>query len=131
MVHSIIINKAKHNLGASSNIKARAKELRKSMTCQEKILWSFLRNRQIHGKHFRRQHPYGIYILDFYCFEVNLAIEVDGLIHQDRQQYDNERTEYLESSGMKVLRFDNEDIDSRIDWVLSKIQTILTDLPCS
>jgi very-short-patch-repair endonuclease len=125
MVRSNIISRAKHNLGASLNIKAKALELRKSMTVQEKILWRYLRKRQIQGKHFRRQYPFGIYILDFYCFEVNLAIEVDGPIHQNREQYDKERTEYLESSGMKVLRFDNDDIETRIEWVLGKINSIL------
>jgi very-short-patch-repair endonuclease len=131
MIRSNVINKANHNLGASINIKAKALELRKSMTVQEKILWRYLRNRQIQGKHFRRQHPYGIYILDFYCFEANLAIEVDGPIHQNHEQYDKERTEYLESSGMKGLRFDNDDVETRIEWVLSKITSILTEIKSS
>ena len=50
--------------------------------------------------YFRRQHPYGIYILDFFCFEANLVIEVDGLIHLSKHEYDLERTKYLESSGL-------------------------------
>lgn len=131
MVYSKLINNSKQNHGAGSRIKAKARELRKKQTKQEKILWEYLRDRKILGKYFRRQHPYGIYILDFYCFESSLVIEVDGLIHLNSQEYDKERTEYLESSGLKVLRFDNDDIDSRIEWVLSKINSIITEIPDS
>ena len=131
MVYSKIINEAKQNHGAGSRIKAKARELRKKPTKQEKILWEYLRDRQMLGMYFRRQHPYGIYILDFYCFESSLVIEVDGLIHLKSQEYDKERTEYLESSGLKVIRFDNDDIDSKIEWVLTKIHSILTEIPRS
>ncbi len=75
--------------------------------------------------YFRRQHPYGIYILDFYCFEANLAIEVDGKIHLSKKEYDDERTRFLESSGLRVLRFENSDIESRIDWVIKVINQYL------
>ena len=71
--------------------------------------------------YFRRQHPYGIYISDFYCFEENLVIEIDGMIHLSHHDYDLERTEYLKSTGLRVLRFKNFDIENRIEWVLSKI----------
>ena len=128
MVHSKIISEAKQNFGADLNIKSKARELRKKMTDQEKILWSFIRKRQL-GIHFRRQHPYGIYILDFYCFEANLGIEVDGMIHLKRLDYDKERTKYLKSSGLKVIRFNNKDIENRIEWVLDKIRAYLIDLP--
>jgi very-short-patch-repair endonuclease len=123
MNYSKIINKAKQNLGADLNIKSKARQLRKRMTEQEKILWKHIRGRKQNGMYFRRQHPYGIYILDFYCFEANLVIEIDGMIHLNHHDYDIERTEYLESSGLKVLRFKNMDIESRIEWVLSKINT--------
>jgi very-short-patch-repair endonuclease len=118
-----LINEAKQNLGANINIKSKARELRKRMTEQEKVLWNHLRGRKQNGMYFRRQHPYGIYILDFYCFEENLVIEIDGKVHLSRHDYDIERTEYLESSGLKVLRFKNEDIVNRIEWVLNKINT--------
>ena len=81
--------------------------------------------------YFRRQHPYGIYILDFYCFESNLAIEIDGLIHLKRLDYDEERTKYLESTGLRVIRFNNEDIENRIEYVLDKIRSCLVKLPPS
>ncbi|MGD0756154.1 MAG: endonuclease domain-containing protein [Bacteroidales bacterium] len=103
-------------------MKNKARELRKKMTEPEKILWSHLRKRNQHGLYFRRQHPYGIYILDFYCFEANLVIEIDGIIHLSRHTYDIERTKYLKSSGLSVLRFNNNDIETRIEWVLEKIK---------
>jgi len=126
MVYSRIITEAKQNFGASLNIRNKARELRSNMTGSELILWDHIRKRKLNGVHFRRQHPYGIYILDFYCFEVNLAIEIDGPIHLDQQEYDMERTKDLESSGMKVIRFTNRDIEERIDWVLEKIKSNLT-----
>lgn len=122
MVYSKIIVEAKQNFGASGSIKSRARELRKTMTPAEKLLWDCLRKRQLNGMHFRKQHPYGIYILDFYCFKANLAIEIDGLIHLKRKAYDKERAEFLESSGLKVLRFKNKDIEKRIEWVIKEIK---------
>jgi len=120
-----IINESKHTHGADLNIKSKAKSLRKRLTVQEEKLWKMIKNRQLQGKHFRKQHPYGIYILDFYCFEASLAIEVDGEIHISREEYDNERTEYLESTGLKIIRFTNEDIEQRIDRVLLIISQYL------
>jgi len=99
------------------------------MTETEKILWRKLRKKQQNGIYFRRQHPYNIYILDFYCFQANLVIEVDGPIHDMTIEYDSERTRFLESSGLKVLRFTNEDIESRIDWVLELINGYLISNP--
>jgi very-short-patch-repair endonuclease len=131
MIHSRIINESKQNLGANSNIKNKARELRKSMTEPEKILWSHLRKRKQDGIYFRRQHPFGIYILDLFCFEANLVIEIDGMIHLSRRDYDIERTKYLESSGLKVIRFYNRDIENRIEWVLDEISSFLVQLPHS
>jgi very-short-patch-repair endonuclease len=124
-----IINEAKHNFGASLNLKSKAQELRKKMTEPEKILWSHLRKRKQNGLYFRRQHPYGIYVLDFYCFEVNLVIEIDGMIHLSCRAYDIERTKYLKSSGLKVIRFNNKDIETPIGWVLENINNYINNLP--
>ena len=125
MMYSRRVVESLQNHGASKNIKAKAKELRKDMTESERILWNYLRRNQQNGMYFRRQHPYGIYILDYYCFEANLAVEVDGKIHLDQKEYDLERTKYLESSGLNVLRIKNEDIEDRIDWVIELINTFL------
>jgi very-short-patch-repair endonuclease len=125
MKYRRIINEAKQNLGASPNIKARAKDLRMHMTAAENLLWKQLRRKQQNGKYFRRQHPYGIYILDFYCFEADLVIELDGGVHIGKKEYDEERTKYLESSGLNVLRFKNEEIETKIDWALVEINKYL------
>jgi len=126
MVHSSIITKGKQNLGASFNIKNKAKELRRNLTKTEKILWNHLRKKQQNGMYFRRQHPYGIYILDFYCFKANLAIEVDGDIHLYRKEYDEERNRYLESSGLRVLRFSNEEVEKQIEFVIDVINKYIS-----
>jgi very-short-patch-repair endonuclease len=123
------VNTAKQSLDANAAIKDKSKKLRKKMTETEKILWSKIRNRKVNGKYFRRQHPYGIYILDFFCFEANLVIEVDGLIHLSKHEYDLERTIYLESSGLTIIRFRNADIENRIEWVLEKIQQVVDPFP--
>lgn len=75
--------------------------------------------------HFRHQHPYGIYIIDFFCSKANLAIEVDGEIHKFKREYDRERIKYLEESGLKVLRFTNADVENNIEGVIKKIQSAL------
>ncbi len=88
-----------------------AREMRKKATDAETLLWQLLRNRQLAGSKFRRQHPFPPYILDFYCNELRLAIEVDGGHHTNSeiQRYDQRRTAFLEENGIRVLRFwDNE-----------------------
>jgi very-short-patch-repair endonuclease len=125
----IRVNRAKQSLDANAAIKDKAKKLRKKMTEEEKILWSKIRNRKVNGMYFRRQHPYGNYILDFFCFKANLVIEVDGLIHLSKHEYDLERTKYLESSGLTIIRFRNADIENRIEWVLEKIQGVVDPFP--
>ena len=125
MTFQKIVTEGKQNHGASLNIKDKARGLRKNMTSTEKTLWSRLRRRNQNGVYFRRQHPFGIYILDFYCFEANLAIEIDGEIHLAQKEYDKERTDYLVSSGLKVLRFKNEDVENRLEWVIDTINEYL------
>jgi len=113
--------------GASAETKARAAELRKNMTYAEKILWQKLNNRKIFGLKFRRQHPVDIFILDFYCHERKLAIEVDGGIHNqiDQKEWDENRTFELEEFGIKVLRFENEDVIHQTNKVIEFIEGYL------
>jgi very-short-patch-repair endonuclease len=87
----------------------RARTLRKKETWAEKLMWRWLRDRRFGGYKFRRQHPKGIYHLDFFCEEASLAIELDGSGHghPDRQSHDAEREKFLTSQGIKVLRFWN------------------------
>jgi len=122
MVFSKIISESKHSHGADLSIKAKAQELRKNMTPAEIILWEYLRKKRVNNMHFRRQHPYGIYIIDFFCSKANLAIEVDGEIHKFKNEYDAERTQYLEESGIKVIRFSNFDVEKNIEKVIERIK---------
>lgn len=123
MVFSGIILEANQSHGANASIKSKAKELRKNPTSTEKELWKYVRNGQICGMYFRKQHPFGIYILDFYSFKANLVIEIDGPIHLLQKDYDDERDKFLKSTGLTVLRFTNRDIEKRLEWVLSRIKS--------
>ncbi|MCD4696087.1 MAG: endonuclease domain-containing protein [Bacteroidales bacterium] len=109
--------------GASPVIFKRASELRKNMTEAEKILWSALRRKQILGKRFRRQHPISTFIVDFYCHETKLIIEVDGSIHnvEEQKEYDLGRNEELEQLGLKIIRFTNEQVFQNLDQVTKEI----------
>jgi very-short-patch-repair endonuclease len=97
------------------------RRLRSNMTDAEQRLWRFLRRMQMSGFKFRRQHPFGDYIIDFVCLEAMLAIEVDGGQHDAQQAEDAARTEYLERAGFRVLRFWNNEIISEIDSVTAVI----------
>ena len=94
----------------------RARDLRKSSTKAERALWSQLRDRQLDGHKFRRQQPIGPYIVDFFCLERNLVVEVDG--GQHAPEVDERRTAFLEGAGYRVLRFWNEEVLESMDGVL-------------
>lgn len=98
-----------------------AKILRREQTAAEKELWGRLRNRALGGLKFRRQQPVGNYIVDFFCAERSLIIEVDGASHIGRRDNDRKRQRWLESEGYKVLRIMNTDVHRRIDVVLGEI----------
>ncbi|HEU5289117.1 MAG TPA: endonuclease domain-containing protein [Cyclobacteriaceae bacterium] len=102
----------------------RARLLRLNVTSAEKELWRHIRKKQLDGLRFRRQHPVDQFILDFYCHEALLAIEVDGPIHQQREQkmYDQEREIIIEGFGIKIIRFKNEDVFTSLPDVLNKIK---------
>jgi very-short-patch-repair endonuclease len=104
----------------------RGRELRKESTEAEQILWKFLRNRKLHGLKFRRQYQAGKFILDFYCAEKKLCIEVDGGIHQEpiQKERDVERSAELGLAGIKVIRFKNEEIRKNIGEVLKRIGAV-------
>lgn len=114
-------------------ILARAREMRHPQTRSETTLWHVLRNRQT-GFKFRRQHPIERFIVDFYCAEATLLIEVDGESHlePDQEEYDKARTEYLEGLGYKLIRFTNNDvrynINAVVDKILQTIETRITEL---
>ncbi|MCS5489014.1 endonuclease domain-containing protein [Algoriphagus limi] len=114
--------------GASPEIQIRARELRKEMTPAEKVLWNFLKNKSLEGFKFRRQHPIKNYIVDFYCHQQKLVIEVYGSVHDqmDQKEYDSGRTSVLEEFGLKVIRFRNEEILDNFQSVIERISKGLT-----
>ena len=111
-----------------------ARELRKNLTVAEELLWQILRNRKLNNWKFRRQHPINkSYILDFYCAETKVAIELDGANHaqKDQKEYDDNRSAVLKELGIRVVRFSNEEALNDIKNVLEKIVefTSLARLP--
>lgn len=113
--------------GTSQELKQIVRNIRKEPTFSEKKLWMHLRNKQLDGIKFRRQHPVGGFIVDFYCPSARLAIELDGGVHVDSEQasYDLLRQKELAEQGVKVIRFWNSEVDGKIDAVL---QTILAEV---
>jgi very-short-patch-repair endonuclease len=105
-------------------LKERRKLFRKNNTNEETILWNYLRNKRL-GKRFRRQFGMGQFIVDFYCHELKLIIELDGIQHQNRLEYDQEREWFLESQGNTILRFPNYAIHGNLQEVLEIIQSYL------
>ncbi len=109
------------------DLKERARYMRQNPTEAEQILWQRLRHRRIKGYRFRRQHPIVRYIVDFYCAEAKLVIEVDGSIHSEpgHAEYDAERQKFLEHLGLRVLRFLNAEVMLKTDAVIAVIAAAL------
>ena len=106
-------------------VKDLAREQRLKLTQSEQLLWSGLRNKQLHGYRFRCQHPIHRYILDFYCHKAMLAIEIDGDIHKYQKSYDNYRDDFIASIGITTLRFSDKEVLNEIDDVIDQIGCIL------
>ncbi|HOD15319.1 MAG TPA: endonuclease domain-containing protein [Spirochaetota bacterium] len=102
-----------------------ARDLRNNLTECERLLWERLKRKQVAGCKFRCQHPIYRYILDFYCHEKHLAIEIDGDVHKDRKDYDDYRDEFIMSMGIKTLRFSNRNIKQNIDRVIYEVEAEL------
>ena len=111
-------------------IKKITQKLRHNVTPEEKRLWKYLRRKQLDGRKFLRQHAiiydsvgdeHFFYVPDFYCFKENIAIELDGKIHEFTKEKDNRRDGILKDRGIKVLRFKNEELDN-IDGILERIK---------
>ncbi len=107
-------------------MRIRARQLRRDATFPERVLWGLLRDRRLNGVKFRRQHPIGPYVVDFYCSSHGLVVELDGNSHADRGREDLERQHYLESvAGLRVLRLGNDDVlDDRESVVLSVLRAL-------
>lgn len=95
-------------------MKEKARELRKNQTDAEQVLWQILRAKQVKGLKFRRQHPIPPYIVDFVCTKKKLIIELDGGQHAEAINYDEKRTQFLESKGYTVIRFWNNEVLTNI-----------------
>ncbi len=104
-----------------ARLKPLARQMRREPTPTEELLWQRLRGRQLQGLKFRRQHPLERFVLDFYCPDVRLAVEVDGPVHQYLREEDALRAEFLASQGVRVLRFSNEAVLDSTDKVIQTI----------
>ncbi len=102
-----------------------AREQRQNPTRAEEALWEVLRDRPL-GMKFRRQHPIGKFVLDFYCEEARLAVEIDGPDHAAQANYDDWRDEQLGQRGIRVLRIASEDVEKDMRRVLERIKARLT-----
>ena len=107
----------------------RAKEFRRNMTPAEKSLWERLRNNRLEGFHFRRQQVIGGFIADYYCNSVKLVIEVDGGIHKNTHERDEEREKIIKSKGIRVIRVTNGEIETDIEAVLNRILDYCREIP--
>jgi very-short-patch-repair endonuclease len=123
--HSPLKKGETHNIVIGQKVTSikiqRAKELRRQMTQEEKILWQHLRANHLNGLHFRRQQIIDGFIADFYCHAARLVIEVDGKIHQQQAEYDAERDRVLSARGLRLLRIKNEEVRQNLNSVLVRI----------
>jgi len=94
------------------------------MTPAERRLWQHLRRKQLGGLRFRRQHPIGRFIVDFYCAEHRLIVEIDGDVHAGQVGYDRARDEWLEERGYRIVHFTNREVECHLSRVLEAIRTV-------
>ncbi|MBO4683618.1 MAG: endonuclease domain-containing protein [Alphaproteobacteria bacterium] len=106
---------------ANKSLRGRARELRKNSTLAEVLFWNVVKNKQLNGLDFDRQKVIGNYIVDFYCPQLNVVIEIDGCSHATKQEYDKSRDEYLKSLGMHILHVYDEDVKRDMDGVLRMV----------
>jgi very-short-patch-repair endonuclease len=107
--------------GTEPEVTAAARRLRQNLTPAEQILWKALERRQLGGLRFRCQHAIGSFIVDFYCPQCRLIIELDGAIHDQQAEYDTSRTEQFNHYGYKVIRFRNYEVMNNLETVLHRI----------
>ena len=110
--------------GAPAEIFQIAETLRRDMTVTEKIIWEHVCKSRL-GVRIRRQHPVWKFIADFYCHELKLIIEIDGGIHlcSERKDYDISRDVILKEFGIEIIRFTNEEVMEKTEWVMSEIKS--------
>ena len=111
--------------GLWEQLKPLAREMRRAPTPTESMLWQRIRNRRLSGFKFRRQHSIDRFIVDFFCPETRLVVEVDGPIHQYTPEEDVIRQSFLEEADMRVLRFTNKQIETDIERVMDETKAAL------
>ena len=113
------------------NQKLLRQTLRNNATSAEAILWRALKGKQVDGLKFRRQFGVGPYVIDFYCPEIRLGIELDGGVHKTSytNEYDEMRTKYLNENRIRILRFDNEVIYNNVEGIIEAIKDARSDHP--
>ncbi|MDZ4764568.1 MAG: DUF559 domain-containing protein [Chloroflexota bacterium] len=109
-----------------AKLKEPSRQMRQSPTSAEDVLWERLRNRQLGGAKFRRQHPIGVFVVDFFCWSAKLVIEADGAIHDQQRDADAARQTYIEAQGFRVIRFNNDDIFDHLENVITQITFVLS-----
>jgi very-short-patch-repair endonuclease len=111
-------------------LKERRKELRKSQTKAEEILWQYLHAKKLNGYKFYRQYSVDIFILDFYCPKLRFGIEIDGKHHTDSEveEYDKQRTDFLNGLEIKIIRFSNDEVLSNELGVVEKVKEEIRNL---
>jgi very-short-patch-repair endonuclease len=98
-----------------------AKQLRRTMTVAEKILWNHVRANRLDGFHFRRQQIIAGYVVDFYCHSARLIVELDGPIHENQHEHDKKRDIALTELGFRIVRFANREVIENLKEVLNRI----------
>jgi len=126
----LVMNDETMHYGAEAYSFQIAEILRKIETYPEKKLWEALKNKKLDGLKFRRQHPINRFIVDFYCHQYKLVIELDGSVHDNEEvkARDIEREKELRSYGLNVLRFSNSEVITNFATVLIKIKQIVREL---
>ena len=116
--------------GITPTVDQHLPELRGNLTPQERILWDALRGRRLDGLKFRRQYPIGAFVLDFYCSELRLIVELDGNIHDDPEQRarDARRDAHFVTRGYTVVRITNMEVVVDLPAVLDRLRAVVTDL---
>jgi len=115
-----------YELPFNPNLKQRAKELRKAGNLSEVLFWQQVKKRQFMNLDFDRQKIIGNYIVDFYCKDIGVIIEIDGNSHDDKQEYDQERDAYLQGLGLKIFHIQDSDIKKNLESVLEFLRGKLT-----
>ncbi|NOX85766.1 MAG: endonuclease domain-containing protein [Chlorobi bacterium] len=119
----------KKNIFNRKKLKSFRKELRNNLTPAEAILWSALKNKQLEGRKFRRQHSIGKYVADFYCPREKMIIELDGADHFTPAgiEHDEKRDNYIRGLGIKIIRFENNLVYNHLEEVLEEIKNNFRD----